>query len=143
MPYLLSTQAIADLISRNPGKLREWADEQEPIDVAASVVSVAIIRAELEAQNKPDKAVWLRYLRDFAHQFERDGRLLPVDREVAEKYADIRNVEAPGDEEPIGEDERFVLATALAFGHIWVGTNTPVTQALETHGLQVLDPDAP
>jgi hypothetical protein len=143
VPFLLSTPAVTQLVSRKPNNVRDWSKQHRPVDVSASVISLAIIESELHDYKGIDRLNWLRYVQDFKHQFQREGRLLPVDVKVANLYSLLRGFPLVEDGEPIGEDEKMILATAIALGLTWVGRETEATLGLSVLGLKVIDPDEP
>jgi predicted nucleic acid-binding protein len=143
--FLLSTQAVADFISRKPTAVRKWAESQPAIEIVASVISIGAIAAELESGSVPakDAASWKRYLADFEDKMHRSARLLTVDRDVVRKWALFRDSDLKDNGGAlVGEDDKLIWATAVTHGLVLVDKPSAGTDSLAALGLQVYDPSS-
>ena len=85
--YLLSTAALGDLVSRDEARpVFGWLNANRPgaTELFASVVSFGIVASSIEDLPKHDRGEWRRLLQEGRRRFD------------------------------LGEDERLVIATAIA-----------------------------
>ncbi len=137
MSYLLDTNIVSDIAKRKDAGLLQWAEQQNPLDLHLSVLSLGEIqqgihllapgdarRAKLEA--------WLQ--QDLPAQFA--GRLLNVTEGVALAYGELA---AQGRRmgKPLPVIDGLLLATARTHGLTLVTRNTGDTDG---RGVPVLSP---
>ncbi|HVQ08278.1 MAG TPA: hypothetical protein VMS43_07565 [Allosphingosinicella sp.] len=141
--YLLDTQLFADFVSAdpdNPVYTRATSfvtlAEQRHLRVSISVVTIGMIRSEVsQLPAGPIRGNWERRLDAAAHSWSQSTQLYEVDWKTVESWAIVKVMDlrdAAGD--VLGDDERLVVATALAHS-LRLVTSTPeiyapVAQAL-------------
>lgn len=141
--YLLGTHARAP--SADDKKFRAWAQGLTPQDyVGASHISVAQLRASVERIVAPTK-------RDSTGR-EIESRLaslkdslIAIDEPILKKWAVLRANQPDRMTDVasvISAEQNIEIATALAFGHVFVTRITPALTKLQEDypELQILDP---
>lgn len=134
MSYLLDTNVLSELVKKKPdAKVIAWFDGVPDDSLYVSVLSIGEIRKGVEsvsdAARKEKLRVWLEHtLPDW---FE--GRVLPVDEEVAEQWgrmlAEVNR--------PVAAIDSLLAATALHYDLRMVTRNA---QDFLFPGLEVIDP---
>ena len=121
--YLLSTAALGDLVSRDEARpVFGWLNANRPgaTELFASVVSFGIVASSIEDLPKHDRGEWRRLLQEGRRRFVEQGTLIDVDLPIIETWASsLRGLEVmdqaeDGERFDLGEDERLVIATAIA-----------------------------
>jgi len=134
LSYLLDTNVLSELVKKKPdAKVIAWFDGVPDDSLYVSVLSIGEIRKGVEsvsdAARKEKLRVWLEHtLPDW---FE--GRVLPVDEEVAEQWgrmlAEVNR--------PVAAIDSLLAATALHYDLRMVTRNA---QDFLFPGLEVIDP---
>ena len=147
MAYLLSTEALLDFIEKYPeGAVATWAARVPQPYINISVISVA--QAELAISelprgdaNRNPLTVNLEWVTSIA---ESEDRLRDFDHAAARRWAVIAPLTLTRKAgKPLGSDTRMVVATALARDFTLVAARDNWTNALEGHGLRIVDPFNP
>ena len=128
--YMLASQELADLASRDPEKaIARWLHRLNlgARDVFVSVISLGILASSIEDLPRQRRDEWRRLLAEARRTFQDTGGILDVDLRVVDIWAtQLKAIElfevnhVSGDTRPLGEDERLVIATAIAHGHTLV-----------------------
>jgi predicted nucleic acid-binding protein len=138
--YLLDTQTLFQLFSRdNTQPVFAWLGETRPgpDDLFLSVVSLGQMGHTIELMPPSERQIWRRLLQEGRREFEDDGGVINVDFAVVDIWqSELRgNLLDPvaGAADLLGEDDRLVLATAIARGFTLVTPHHPVIEALTGH----------
>ncbi|MCM2256038.1 MAG: type II toxin-antitoxin system VapC family toxin [Vicinamibacteria bacterium] len=134
MSYLLDTNVISELVRPRPSRsVQRWVQAIPDTALHLSVLSLGEIRRGVEgvtdAARRERLRVWLE--QDLPDWFE--GRLLPVDAAVADRWG--RLVAEAG--RPLAAVDSLLAATALHHGLRLVTRNT---NDFRFEGLDVIDP---
>jgi toxin FitB len=135
--YLLDTNIVSEWMKPGPSpKVAAWLDAVDEDRTFLSVISIAEIRQGIELMDRGRRRAELEgWLRDvLPDRFA--GRLLPVDQEVAERWAMI-TVASRRAGIVLGIMDAFLAATAEAHGLTIVTRNVRDFAAL---GLPLLNP---
>lgn len=120
--YLLDTRVFQDLVRGDSDAdctaVREFIAraEQRRQRVGASVISVAMLRYDIALLDPgPYRDNWERRLGFALNNFVRTGALYEVDSRTADIWASLKAMPlTDGEGDELGDDERLVIATALA-----------------------------
>ncbi len=154
--YLLGTEALIDFARRTDNPVWRWL---RAIPVSrfqgafhASVVSFGQWRSTIDNNRSIDAAIrhtWNTAYAALRREFvSPEGRLLGVDAETAEVWARLRELELEyldprsGTRGKLAQDDRLIVATALARDLVLVERHQPYHVKLSGLGLQVHDPYA-
>jgi predicted nucleic acid-binding protein len=118
---MLNTQCFTDLASRDPDRtITRWLAETRPAgsELFVSVVSLGIVSASIEHLPAAERGAWRRLLAEARRTLLERRALLQVDLDVVDAWSTLRDLEIFEDDgdgpAPVGEDERLVIATAIA-----------------------------
>ena len=122
--YLLATREFADLASRDRDRLIfRWLEATKPGEkgLFISAVSVGIVASGIEDLDKHARGAWRRLLAEARRNFVDASGVIDVDLPIVDVWAsELRGLDLI-DEDPdtgerwsLSEDERLVLATAIA-----------------------------
>jgi predicted nucleic acid-binding protein len=124
--YLVDSQEFADLASRDQGRaISSWLKATRPgrLELFVSALSIGIVAQTIEDLPQTERGHWRRLLSEARRSFIENGAVIPVDLQIVDTWASsLRGVdlfyedESSGYREPLGEDTRLVLATAIARG---------------------------
>ncbi len=137
MRYLLDTPVISELVRPKPNaRVTEWVRRAEPAALYLSVVTFGELAKGIEkladGARRRQLLAWVE--RDLKSWFA--GRVLPIDLEVAERWALIlARAEASGRTLPAVD--ALLAASALTHGLALVTRNT---RHFRVTGLEVFDP---
>jgi predicted nucleic acid-binding protein len=133
--YLLGSQEVADLISRDPARpIVGWLSEMRlgQNDLFVSAISLGQVAHMVDNLEQPDRDQWRRLLARGRRSFETLGSILPIDMSVVDAWASsLRGLALIDDDPmswvrfPLGEDDRLIIATAIARGYSLVTRRTP------------------
>lgn len=122
--YLLGTREFADLAGRDTDRLiAQWLEATKPGEkgLFISVVSVGIVASGIEDLDKHERGAWRRLLAEARRNFVDASGVIDVDLPIVDVWAsELRGLDLidedpdTGERWPLSEDERFVLATAIA-----------------------------
>jgi len=135
--YLLDTCLISELIKPRPRKsVVEWVKAQEETDLFLSVLTLGELQKGIsrlaEGRKKRRLQAWMD--QDLRRRFQ--GRILPVDDDVACAWGAI-SAQAEARGRPVPVMDGLIRATAQAHHLAIVTRNTKDVQAT---GARVLDP---
>ena len=135
--YLLDSQQAMDLLSRDDKRpIFEWLQEAKPRqnDLFVSVLSLGQIAQTIEQMPPRDRNHWRRLLQEGRRAFEEQGSVVDVDMAIVEAWqANLRgtNLADIADAgEALGEDDRLIIATAIARNYALVTSGSPVFSEL-------------
>ncbi|MBM4353844.1 MAG: type II toxin-antitoxin system VapC family toxin [Deltaproteobacteria bacterium] len=124
MKYLLDTCVLSELVRKSPEPaVVKWVDEQDEEDLYISVLTMGELVRGIERLSDSKKKARLRSWleKDLCSRFE--GRVLPVDVEVAAAWGAAQALaERAGEHVPAIDG--LIAATALAGGMTVVTRNT-------------------
>jgi predicted nucleic acid-binding protein len=133
--YLLGSQEVSDLISRDQNRpIFGWLQSVElgESDLFVSALSLGQVSHMVELLNQPDRDHWRRLLAQGRRTFDDRGCVLGVDLGVVDVWASgLRGMELidvdpqTGENFELGEDDRLIIATAIARGYSLVTKRTP------------------
>jgi hypothetical protein len=137
--YLLSTQALMDIICENPA-MSEWIRSVPAHDIHASVVSVAHVQAEILATPLEDGREEMDLaLRSFVSFARRNNALELFDEGAGAVFSRIAQLDLRIDEdEELGDMSRMVVATAIDRNLVLI--ESPQHYHGQIDGLRVEDP---
>jgi predicted nucleic acid-binding protein len=135
--YLLDTQPLMDVLSRDHSRrVFDWIDMARPqeSDLFVSVISLAQIAHFIEGMETSKRNQWRRLLQEGRNEFETRGSVVNVDAAIVDVWqASLRgdNLAAvEGAAEELGEDDRLIIATALARGFTFVTPESEIIDAI-------------
>jgi predicted nucleic acid-binding protein len=134
MSYLLDTNILSETVRTHPNKsVITWLDQIPGEALFISVLTLGEIRKGIETlsdkRRRETLRLWLEH--DLPEWFE--GRVLPVDREVADRWG--RLLAAAG--RPVPTIDSLLAATAL---HHTLRLVTRNARDFDYHGLEVINP---
>jgi toxin FitB len=134
MSYLLDTNILSETIRKRPNRsVITWLDQVPGEALFISVLTLGEIRKGIETltdqRRRETLRLWLEH--DLPEWFE--GRVLPVDREVADRWG--RLLAAAG--KPVPTIDSLLAATAL---HHALRLVTRNARDFNYHGLEVINP---
>ncbi|WP_102325718.1 PIN domain-containing protein [Komagataeibacter saccharivorans] len=145
--YLLDSQQVMDLLSRDQNRqIFQWLAEANPkkSDLFVSIISLGQIADTIERMAARERNHWRRLLQEGRRQFQEAGSLVDVDAAVVDAWqsnlrgqhlADIENAD-----EELGEDDRLIVATAIARNYTLVTAGSPVfSQIVERTSLTIVE----
>lgn len=119
--YLLDSQQVMDLLSRDETRpVFEWMRNAKPARdaVFVSVISLGQIADTIEGMPTRERNHWRRLLQEGRREFEEAGSLIEVDMAVIDAWQiNLRGGQLVGiadADEELGEDDRLIIATAIA-----------------------------
>lgn len=122
--YLLDTQLVMDLLSLDQGRpIFVWLRENRPAetDLFVSVISLGQIAHAIEGMEPGPRNHWRRLLREGRRKLEGLASVIEVDGTIVDVWSsDLRGdnlQDVDGADESLGEDDRLVIATAIARGY--------------------------
>lgn len=125
--YLLDTPVVLQLVSRNKDlPVFAWLESAKPDQdsVFVSVISMGQIQNDIEALGPQSRNHWRRLYQEGRQLLNDRHRLIEVDLAIVDVWqaelrgAHLQDVEDAG--ESLGEDDRLVIATAIARGYTLV-----------------------
>jgi len=133
--YLLDSQVVFDLFSRDRDRpIFQWLDEARPSDkqLFISVISLGQIAHAIEELSPQQRNQWRRLFQEGRRVLEDQGSLIDVDMAIVDVWQSSlrgnRLIEVPDAEEELGEDDRLIIATAIARNYVLV---TPGSHLIE------------
>ncbi len=148
--YLLSTPTLADLVGRDQARpVFDWLRQARPgaTELFASVVSFGIVASSIEDLPKHERGDWRRLLQEGRRQFVEKGTIIDVDLPIVDTWASaLRGLSLleeaeDGERFDLGEDERLVIATAIARSFTLVSPPRPYLEDLcDRTALTVVSP---
>ena len=131
--YLLDSQQVMDLLSRDRTRpVFEWLAEAKPrqTDLFVSIISLGQIADTIEEMAPNERNHWRRLLQEGRRDFEEQGSLIDVDAAIVDAWqAGLRGRhlgDIPDADEELGEDDRLIVATAIARDYALVTYGSPV-----------------
>ena len=125
--WLLSLDALIALLHGQDKKFIEWARKKGAAKFFVSEATWATLRQQAEAQPPFKRQEWLnRVDQQVPQQF--GARLIPVDRQVWEKWSTISGNMESGKEPPM--DESIEIATALRHSLVYATKGSELAQAV-------------
>ena len=135
--YLLDSQQAMDLLSRDDKRpIFEWLRDAQPRqnDLFVSVISLGQIAQTIEQMSPRDRNHWRRLLQEGRRAFEEQGSVVDVDMAIVEAWqANLRGpnlADIADADEALGEDDRLIIATAIARNYALVTSGSPVFSEL-------------
>lgn len=149
--YLLGSQEVADLFSRDKARpIFEWLEAARPreTELFVSVISIGMVSHMVEAMDQTDRGSWRRLLSMGRRTLELSGSIINVDAGIVDVWASkLRGVDliaedpSSGELFQIGEDDRLVVATAIARDYSIVTKRTTcLDQIVEFTTLTIVEP---
>jgi len=146
--YLLDTQQVMDLFGRNEEKpIFAWLETAKPTDtdLFVSVVSLGQIAHAIEAMNGGQRNQWRRLFQEGRRRIEELGSVIDIDGAIVDVWqSDLRGdhlADIDGAEEDYGEDDRLIIATAIARNYALVSEGDRVlTEIAERTTLTLIEP---
>lgn len=149
--YLLGTQEAIDLLSKDQRRpVFAWLDKVRPGgDLFVSVISLgqaAHMVENLDAEHRPG---WRRLLAEGRRKLSDAGSVIDVDLDVVAAWAGgLRGDPSLADMDPetgeavaLPEDDRLVIATAIARNYSLVTKSTPALERIaESTTLTIVEP---
>ena len=137
MTFLLDTCVISEVIKPRPTEsVVQWLSSQDEIGLYLSVITIGEIRKGIErlgeGEKKRDLSRWVD--QDLSLRFS--GRIIDIDRQVAERWGSISaRADLGGKRLPVVDG--LIAATALEHGLTLVTRNT---DDMEASGVALFDP---
>jgi predicted nucleic acid-binding protein len=135
--YLLDTQQAMDFLSRDHERsVFRWISETKPgrNDLFVSVLSIGQIAHAIELMLPVDRNHWRRLLQEGRRNLDAIGSILDVDMTIVEVWqASLRGenlIDIPEAENELGEDDRLILATAIARNYSLVTEGSRVIEEI-------------
>ncbi len=146
--YLLDTQQVMDLMSRNQQRpIFAWLDATAPAqnDLFVSVLSLGQIPHAIEAMDSARRNDWRRLYQEGRRQFEEFGSVINIDDAIVDVWqASLRGDrigDIEGADEELGEDDRLIIATAIARGYALVTAGDRILEQIaERTTLTLVEP---
>jgi predicted nucleic acid-binding protein len=149
--YLLGTQEVVDLVKRDQKRpILVWLNTARPgrNDLFVSAISLGQLAQEIELTQQPARDQWRRVLQVARRGFESQGSIINVDMEVVDAWAsnlrgrDLTVIDpVTGNSIQLGEDDRLVIATAIARGYSLVTQRTPaLDEVTKRSKLTIIEP---
>lgn len=149
--YLLGSQELADLVSGEEGRpIFNWLDAAEPgeDDLFVSVISLGLVAQMIESLPIVDREPWRRVLARGRRALEERGSVIDVDMAIVDVWASSLRGEPLVEVDPetsieydLGEDERLVVATAIARNYSLVTRRTEPLDAIASRTtLTIVEP---
>ncbi len=137
MTYLLDTNIVSDIAKRKDAGVLRWAEQQNPLDLHLSVLSLGEIQQGIALLDPEDARrakleAWLQH--DLPAQFT--GRLLTVTEGVALAYGELA-ARGRRSGRPLPVIDGLLLATARTHGLTLVTRNVGDTEGRD---VPVLNP---
>lgn len=145
--YLLDTQQVMDLFSRNHDRpVFHWLEESRPLDtdLFASVLSLGQIAHAIESLDGATRNHWRRLYSEGRRRLADLGSVIDVDSAIVDVWQyDLRGdrlLDVEGAEEGLGEDDRLIIATAIARGYsLVIQGDRVLTQVAERTSLTLIE----
>ncbi len=135
--YLLDTQQVMDLLSRDKARpVFQWLEKIKPArsSLFASVLSLGQIAHAIEDMAAASRNHWRRLYQEGQRSLEDSGSIIDVDAGIVDVWqADLRGNRLAGVDNAnnsLGEDDRLILATAIARGYALVTQASPLLQEI-------------
>lgn len=131
--YLLDSQQAMDLLSRDQTRpIFHWLAEAKPrrADLFVSIISLGQIAHTIEQMPPVERNHWRRLLQEGRRELEEADSVIDVDAAIVDAWqANLRgqllgDIENADDE--LGEDDRLIIATAIARNYALVTTGWAV-----------------
>lgn len=138
--YLLDTQQVMDLFSRDQTRsIFGWLRETTPgkTDLFVSVLSLGQIAHAIDDMAPTERNQWRRLMQEGQRQFVEAGGVIDVDASIVDVWqsslrGDRLSHIANADEE-LGEDDRLILATAIARSYTLVTEESETLRGIAAH----------
>lgn len=137
MSLLLDTNVVSEWSKAEPSRaVQDWFEGVDESSVFLCIVTLAGIRygIELMPEGRKRRDLWQWLHRDVTDRF--DGRLIPIESRVAEKWATLMAQEKMAGR-ALKALDGFIAATALVHGLALVTRNVRDFQGL---GLNLINP---
>ena len=135
--YLLDTQQVMDLFSRDKTRpIFQWLDDAKPRkpDLFVSVISLGQIAYAIEDMSVAKRNHWRRLYQEGRRNLEEAGSIIDVAAEIVEVWqANLRGdrlSDLNDADEELGEDDRLIVATAIARGYALVTAGSRLLQEI-------------
>ena len=144
MRYLLGANTLNDMLIKGSAAGR-WLATVNPAECSLSVVAVAIARSTVRSATLPEIRRQ-RAANTLEHSLQRiinqAGEPLVVDDKVAQVWSQLRLqtgllYERDGQQLPVGQDTRMIIATASSYGLMLVEPRELYHAALQALGITV------
>ena len=138
--YLLDTQQLMDLFGRNKDKLIfSWIEMAKPTDAElfVSVVSFGQIAHAIEVMSGGQRSHWRRLFQEGRRRLEELGSVIEIDGAIIDVWQSALRgyhlADIVGAEEEYGEDDRLIIATAIARNYALVTEGDRVLAEISDH----------
>ena len=151
--YLLgSQQGVADLVSRDRARpIAEWLLATRPgrNDLFVSAISLGQVAHMIEAMPTSERQPWRRLLAAARRSWTSQGSIVDIDMSIIDIWArELRGTRPcgrksrkSGDRFQLGEDDRLVIASAIARGYSLVTQRTELLEKVaQTTTLTIVEP---
>lgn len=135
--YLLGSQQVMDLLSRDAARpIFRWIAETRPgrNDLFVSVLSLGQIADTIEHLAPDERNHWRRLLQEGRRELEEAGSLIDVDLPIVDAWqANLRGdllADIGGTDENLAEDDRLIIATAIARNYTLVTAAASVIEVI-------------
>jgi predicted nucleic acid-binding protein len=133
--YLLNSQVVFDLFSRDENRpIFQWLSEsvRDVRQLFVSVISLGQIAHAIEDLPPQDRNNWRRLVQEGRRVLKVRGSLIDIDMDFVDVWESSlrgnRLVDVADAEEQLGEDDRLIIATAIARNYVLV---TPGSRLIE------------
>lgn len=146
--YLLDSQQVMDLLSRDAGRaIFRWIDATKPgrNDLFVSVLSLGQIADTIEHMAPGQRNHWRRLLQEGRRELEEAGSLIDIDMPIVDAWqTNLRGellADIDGAQEDLPEDDRLIVATAIARNYTLVTASAEVIDKIaERTSLTIMEP---
>jgi len=149
--YLLGSQQVADLVSRDPARpIAEWLKTARPgrNDLFVSAISLGQVAHMIEAMPMSARQPWRRLMAAARRSWTNEGSIIDIDMSIVDIWArELRGLDlededtVSGDRFQLGEDDRLVIASAIARGYSLVTSRSELLEKVaQTTTLTIVEP---
>jgi predicted nucleic acid-binding protein len=135
--YLLDSQAVFDLFSRDESRpIFSWLNEagRDVRQLFVSVISLGQIAHAIEDLPPQDRNHWRRLFQEGRRVLEERGSLIDVDMAIVDVWeSNLRGnrlVDVPDADDELGEDDRLIIATAIARNYVLVSPGSRLIEEI-------------
>ena len=135
--YLLDSQVVFDLFSRDENRaIFQWLAEagRDVRQLFVSVISLGQIAHAIEDLPPPERNHWRRLFQEGRRVLEDRGSLIDVDMAIVDVWESslrgARLIDVAGAEEELGEDDRLIIATAIARNYVLVAPGSRLIEEI-------------
>lgn len=147
--YLLSTQSLVDIMRGTGTPVGMWHGSLTPDiqrHVFVSVLSFGRIASQIHDLPAASRGDWTKSLARTRHLMLRDTRVLGIDMDLMDLWADLlvtdlSQFDESGEEIPLADDDRLIVATAILRRFILIDRPQPFHATVkDRHRLEILNP---